>query len=552
VTCRIAIALLVALVGPTILAPPSRAQAPSFLGRTAGQWQDDLGDTRPEVRRGAAFALGSLGKDATRSVDALLARAEKDADAGVRDQAATAVGDVVLANKTGVGLWPRAGPVLRRALAAEKDAKVRRSLLYAVGAFGPPAFSARDLLLQALDDLAEPAVRQNAAWALGRLGEDAGEAAVKALVKRLQDDDALVRRDAATALGEIGPSASELAVPPLFALVDRETDDVVRRTALEQLVNLVTPKDTELLKVLSPLVKDKDPETARLAAFVVANIGGDEAVAALPVLRGALKDDDSRMQGLAAAALARLGPAAADATGDLTALLGESTDAVTQRNCALALGRIGPGAKSALPALVEHLKPPAADEIRQLCAEAIARIGYPANKDVLPALLDPIANDPDPAVRRACIFPYMQFEDLKRHKGVIEVLTGVLDVPGDDMKVVLLRYDAARTLAYNLGADTPDKAIESLMHMLGNKDLVIYQGREAKVSGVGTEGAGGVSEVKVNSGGDARYLAAQALGQAGRKAANDEKVVAALKEAAEDKDERLRKEARDALKKLGR
>ena len=150
--CRITVGLLLAFAGLAAVAPPVRAQAASFLGKTAGQWQNELTDKRPEVRRGAAFALGSLGKDATRSVDALLLRAEKDDNAGVRDQTATAVGDVVLAAKIGGNLWPQAGPVLKRALTAEKDAKVRRSLLYAVGAFGPTAFTARDLLLQSLDD----------------------------------------------------------------------------------------------------------------------------------------------------------------------------------------------------------------------------------------------------------------------------------------------------------------------------------------------------------------------------------------------------------------
>ena len=132
-----------AFVGAVLLTPSAWGQAPSFLGKTAAQWQEELSDKQPvEVRRSAAFALGSLGKDATRSVEALLLRVDKDDNAGVRDQAATAVGDIVLANKNGLGLWPKAGPVLQRALAAEKDAHVRRSLLYAVGAFGPTAFTA--------------------------------------------------------------------------------------------------------------------------------------------------------------------------------------------------------------------------------------------------------------------------------------------------------------------------------------------------------------------------------------------------------------------------
>ena len=192
-----------------------------------------------------------------------------------------------------------------------------------------------------------------------------------------------------------------------------------------------------------------------------------------------------------------------------------------------------------MPALVAQLKPPAPAEVRLFCAEAVARIGFPNNKEAFPALLDTLENDTDLSVRRACIFPFMGIDDLQKYKPAAEVLTKVLDEPGE--AATLLRYDTARTLAIHLRDGVPDKAIEVLLHMLGNKELLIFQGREAKVSGVGAEGPGGSSAVKVNLGGDARYLAAIALAEAGRKAADNEKVVAALKEATEDKDERLRK-----------
>src|SRR5262245_37039090 len=167
--------------------PAARAE-PGFLGKPAARWVEELGDAKPEVRRGAAFALGKAGQPS--AVPALRKRLADD-DAGVRDAAAYALGEIAAATGD-ASLWKEIGADLLKRLGEDGDAKVRRSAAYAAGCCGPAAAEARGALTKALGD-AEPVVRQNAAWALGRLKDKAGEDAVAALAERLRDDDATVR-----------------------------------------------------------------------------------------------------------------------------------------------------------------------------------------------------------------------------------------------------------------------------------------------------------------------------------------------------------------------
>ena len=83
--------------------------------------------------------------------------------------------------------------------------------------------------------------------------------------------------------------------------------------------------------------------------------------------------------------------------------------------------------------------------------------------------------------------------------------------------------------------------------MLTNKKLLIYHGTDASVTQIGSEGTSGASRVDERAEGDARFLAAHALGFMGKKARRPE-VLAALREAKKDKDSRLREEAANALK----
>jgi HEAT repeat protein len=452
--------------------------------------------------------------------------------------------------------------VLEEAL-SDKDPRVRRSAAYALGAFGELAGPAVPSLRRALKDRT-PSVRQNAAWALGRVGPAIDSAAVADLCDRLRDKSPLVRRDTAFALGALGkssgPKSIRAAGRPLLDLVRAESDEVVRKTALGALATVVDPEHLPYARDLYPLLDDKDPETKVGAAYVLGNMGGEAAKRALPVLRNALTDPDPSVQALAAATLANAGKdAAAFAVDDLAKALVVSREPGVRRNCCVALAHLGTQAKSAVPALVEALRPAAGtptdsararpyEEVRELAAEALAQIGYPDNAEAMPAVRDAIARDKNQTVRQRCVWALFNLRDLDKHD-LTKTLSAVLDETGED--TLMVRYDTARVLAAAQEDRAPAKTVDTLLHMIANNKLRVFNKTDAAIKEVGTEAGKGASNVEADLGGDARYMAAQALGWMKDRAKNDAKVVTALREAAKDREPRLRKEATRALEKLG-
>jgi HEAT repeat protein len=556
--------ILAALMFAALGAPPT-VSAQDFLGKSLKQWQADLKSDDAQVRRSAAFALGQFPDDANRVVPLLLERLQ-DGDAGVRDAAGTALGDLMQSDKDKPrAYWAAARAVLAKRLGGESDAQALRGVLHAVGGFGESALPLLDAVQDKLTHKSA-AVRQNAAWALGRMGPKA-EAAVEALTARLKDDEALVRRDAATALGAIGLPAARPAVGPLFRMVEKEDDEVARNTALEQLINLVGPEDKDAAKQLDALLDSKDPDTANLAAFVLAKIGGggEEVKKAVEVLRKALHDDEPQVRGLAAASLGALKAMGGPAAADLGKALRSDGDKDVRRNCAVALALIGPeapdAAKEALPDLLTVLDSDAPIEIRHYTAEAIAKMG-PANdtKETRAVVLRVLAKSgPDDSrpgdrytlnsMRQRCIWCFFNVRDLPDDPAT--VLTAILDETSESG--LMVRYDAARMLATYRRENAPDKAVDWLLHMLRNENLQIYRRTESKVSGGSTESSSGGATVQQDAGGDARFLAAQALSRMGSKAAGRKDVIDELKKAADEaKDERLRTEAKKALERLGK
>jgi HEAT repeat protein len=529
--------------------PAARAD---FLGKSAADWQKELNDADAKVRRSAAFALGRLGLDGRSAVPDLVRRLRPDNEheGGVRAMAASALGDIIKAlNGDAEDVWKKAAGTLVDALKNDKDAHVRRAAAYALGTFGPPGAGAVSVLRAALSD-ESAMVRQNAAWALGQIGEGAGEA-VGELCERLKDKDVLVRRDAAGALGSMGKDGAE-GVAPLIRLVESEPDEVVKKTALDSLAHLAGPKHEKFAPGLAPLLEDKDAEVSLGAATVLARIGGSESARALPVLQKALKDPDPQVREKSAASLSNLGPAAAPAKFDLAdALSDDKNPAIVRRNAALAIAHIGKEAKPVVPALVKALQANEPQDIRRYAAEALAQMQYPANEKAVPVILKAIANDADPVVRQKCVWSLFQLGSPLDPKpfldcGADRVLTKLLDEPG----FTLSRYDAARKLAQVLGADAPDKAADVLLTMLQSKGLNVYNSTDATVTGAGTEATAGKVNVKENLGGDARYMAAKALGWMKGKARARKDVMEALQKAAEDKDAKLRETAKEALENL--
>jgi HEAT repeat protein len=519
---------------------PARAD---FLGKSAGDWLKELADKKPEVRRGAAFALGKCG---LAGAVPKLVRALKDDDASVRDAAAYAIGEIAGRRQDGGGLWDEAGAPLRAMLKEEKDARARRSAACAIGRFGPAAAEARDELEQALGS-PDAAVRQNAAWALGRLKDKAGTSGVDKLAQALRDDDASVRRDAAAALGEIGrPTAAGPAVRALVGCLVLEKAPEVRPVAVGSLVGLIGPDDKDVAGDLRGLLDDNDREVKRGTALALAKVGGAEAKPAVPILVELLGDDDATTRELAAAALGTAGEAAAEAVPALGKALSDRSPAV-RRNAALALNHVGPEAGKVIRQLVRAMDKQEPKEVRQYAADALDKTDEAIN-DVVPELLAILKEDGDQLVRQRIV---MALRHVRKFAGSdsARALEKVLDETGRNNRLV--RYDAARVLAYVLRDEAPVKTVEILVEMLNTNGLLEYKGTDSTLS-KGNESVRSGTGAKENLGGDGRFMAAQALGQiaaTGKKKRPD--ALDALKAAAKSDDEVKKKVAADVLKEIG-
>jgi HEAT repeat protein len=529
--------------------PSVQAGALEFLGKSVDTWRKELTNRDAAVRRSAAFALGRMGEGGRSAVLQLVRRLQEDKDAGVRDMAATALGDIARALRgNNDEVWEKSGGVLLKILKDDPSEQVRRSSAYALGAFGPTASGAAANLIQALGD-GKPSVRQNAAWALGQIGEEAG-AAVPKLCACLSDKDTLVRRDAAGALGSIG-KAGEKAGQPLIELVKSEADNVVKKTALESLAHLAGPQLASSATNIESLLQDHDPDVRWHAAIVLARIGGEQSAPALRVLSEALKKGEPDIQEQAAAALSKLGPLAKPAMYDLADTLTDAKKSENvRRNAALAIAHIGAAAEPVVPSLVKALKRSQPTLVRQFAAEALSTLGYPANKKAIPDILDAIENDKDKDVRLKCVYALFTMDSPELiETGARKRLEKVLNESNFNMADV--RFNAARKLAHAFRDEAPEKAVDVLLEALKDTSLKVYKGTDAEVEGAGTEAGAGRANVKQNLGGDGRYMAAQALGWMGKKASKRDDVVKALRKAAKDSDTKLRKTAKEAMQDLG-
>ncbi len=218
----------------------------------------------------AAYAADPASKVAGKDAEWLISHLVREDDALLRAAMATELG---LTRDPGA-----VGPLTRAA--TDRDARVRRAALDALGGLGAADPGADDAALAALAD-ADPGVREagrkllaararGGADVVGRLVDAArrGEAwttrlaAVTALdgappgaavddalieVARL-DDSAEVRRAAAVAIGTRGLSAG---APVLSALRNKDADEGVRRAAEEALARLGGPV-TELVVAVMP------------------------------------------------------------------------------------------------------------------------------------------------------------------------------------------------------------------------------------------------------------------------------------------------------------
>ena len=536
----------------------ARAQfADTYLGKTRQQWQAQLHSKQPRERRTAAFALGTMGSQASSNLPSLLQLLKSDDDARVREAAAFAIGSIC---KSGAIIdTMKFNPTLEAKLAGDPKALVRRSCAYALGCQGEQAENSLQALDKALND-ESLAVRQNAAWALGQIGS----AAVLSLRKAMRDNtDAAIIRDAAGGLLNAGPDA----LPAVQDLVDRCNHPNVeaRKAVLSTLVALLNPENRDYAAgPLQRAFRDENYEVKLQAAFALSRIGGEPSVRAVPVLRDCLKeekDEDLRRQ--AAAAFRSMGEHAITALPDLRRIaLDKQEDLQLRFNAIVSMGGLGKTAGSqAVPTLMESLTDLQEDnELRQRAGESLTNIGVnEATERTIPRLIKMIENPKDHLrVRWKAIWALKMHgrEKLVNYKAMAKALNNILAQEKIMAENKMLRYDSAIMLGV-LERDKVNKLVlDNLLDFLKDDTIQIYKGTRVGINTTVGEGSKpGKTDVGTLSSDDGRIQAIIALDFIGaNRVKSRQDVIRALQAILSTdgtKDANLRAKTKQLLNKLG-
>jgi len=359
----------------------------------------------------------------------------------------------------------------------------------------------------------DPNVKQNAAWALGRIGADN----VEAYERALRDPDQLVKRDAANSLAMLDASKARPALPALLECCESGNSEV-RKSALVVLAKAVNDKDTSAIPTLQRMLDDKDSDVRINAALALANIGGDDAArAALPTLSSALKEGDIGLRRQAAAVLRNFGEAAASAVPMLRDTLREP-DEELRGNACVALGGIGAKASSAIPDLVERIaNNKEAAKVRTEAANALSRMGTPAAAvAAVPRLTTVLGDTSVPGRVRERILWALRVHNVElRNLKVFPTFEKILHEP-QQKDAKMLRYDSAYMLGMLQGEDCSKKTVEVLHEWLLDGSIQIYTG--TSVSGTRTvkeDKKEGGANVTERGSSDGRIMVVQALEQIG-------------------------------------
>ena len=326
-------------------------------------------DSKVNVRVGNANVNVNANASGNPAAVMPLVNALRDTDAGVRNSAVHALGELE---------DPRAVDALIAALAGDTDAKVRETAAWALGQIED--HKAVPGLLGALQRDQSPAVRKQAAWALGQIEDGASVAGLGAA---LRDDSPEVRRMAMWALGQIDdPRAVPFLMPALT-----NADAEVRKQAAWALGQIESKDATT---PLSAALRDSDARVRETAAWALGQIEDPRAV---PALAATLRDATPSVRKNAAWALGQI-----ESREGVSALVGalDDSDREVRKTAAWALGQIeDPAAVNGLAALTRSGDP----DLRRAAVHALSKIGGAGAVEALVALL----KDPDPEVRRAAV-----------------------------------------------------------------------------------------------------------------------------------------------------
>jgi HEAT repeat protein len=570
--CTWIFAILLTVAGLLLPVVPSPAD---YLGKSAAQWQAELASKDLKVKRGAAFALGKLGAQALGSVPALTTCLQNDKDAGVRETAAYALGQILPRGRAAPGVVK----LLLAHLAADADPRVKRSAAVALGHCADDSAEVRVALEKALND-ADAGVRQNAVWALGELCQQSETAPIDSFRKALKDSDKLIKRDAALALGKIityqatdnenadarerhrVAAVRELAQPAVADLLACVKHDYLelRKAACGTLADLVHAKHTEAIPILAQACKDEDLEVKRNAALALASIGGKGTEPAIPVLQEALRNGDIEVKRLAALAFRNLGPAAKGALPDLRKALTHADDEL-RYSAALGMGGLKKEAAPAVPDLVRRVTDDKEKlNVRVASAMALQVIGACDEATDAVGSLVKILDDPKqpPRVRERVLWALrVHGNDLTNYEDVFTAMKKILTEPGlgesGGRSGKMLRYDSAFLLGVFKQSQTPDEVFPVLLSFLKDTTIRIYTGLQGPTGGV-KEGSSSKGNVSEQGGEDGRKMAIQALKRigAGRVKSHPE-ILAQVRSLRDDPEiqAKLREAAGDLLKEFG-
>jgi HEAT repeat protein len=459
------------------------------------------------IRRSAVVALGNCGPD-TPDVRATLSVALDDANAGVRQNAVWALGEVCQHSDS----------------------------------------LPLDSLKKGLRD-GDKLVKRDAALAL-----------VQILTPHPRGDE--------QAEGQRVAKIRDKAKQALTDLVACAGHDYVelRKAACGALVHIVEPKPKDgpspsqaAVKPLAKACGDDDFEVRRNAALALANIGGEDARPAVPVLVEILRKGDLDSKRLAALAFRSIGNEAPEAIPDLLRILTKDPDTKLRYNTAIGLGGFQTDANKVVPVLVDRVADKAEKtEIRVAAAMSLQSAG-PCEEavkgmDRLVAVLD----DPKQPTRvreRVLWALRVHKKTLFNHDGAFAAVKNVLTEPGlgvGGAEGKMLRYDSAFLLSVLKPGDAPDDVFPVFNDFLQDKTIRIYTGLKV-TRVVPVEGKGGSSDVHEDGTQDGRIMAVAALIELGNRVRAHQNVIDRVRQLRDTTDEKeLRDKCDELLKKVGK
>lgn len=351
------------------MGPEAKAAIPALTA--------ELKNSRIEVRREAALALGAMQADAKSAAPQIAALLQ---DANAAEAATFVLGQI--------GEVPAAAEATIRSNAKSDNKMLSTVSLWTLARVHPEdmelAKQAAEQLIGRIQD-ADPFVRVAAARALGSL-QLKPEITFPIFERTLATADEATTRHAMDALAAIGGKA----VPRLTEALKHEKLRVQAAYTLGQ----IGPEAASATDALAKLLENDNSKVASEAAMALAKIG-PAAKGSVPALVAALKKPECPSTHAIVYALGTLGAGSADAKAALVKLMNDDTSVAVLSAWALLQMDKG-NANLAVPALIAGLSDAAA-ESRQMAAQTLG--GVPGLSAAGIAALEKAAQDSDAVVR---------------------------------------------------------------------------------------------------------------------------------------------------------